>query len=676
MLLLLAIVASARAEVTWIEAPSHMRLYPRDAGSDSASVRIAGSLDGERQMFESIRVRVLRDARLVASLQQDLIYQDGKARFDLSTSIKAELANHRFEIHGLGGATATLVLAADSVVAGEVVVIQGQSNAEACKRGAEFSNAIQSPFIRVFGNGSESFPLDRKWRRGDGDVCSQGDGGTGQWGLRFARDVVDSSKMPVAIFNGAKGASGIGFFRRNPADHADSATNYGRMLLRLTESGVLAGVRTLVWYQGEHNAKEGMSTSAYREEFLVLKSQWTEDIPSLRRFYVFQIRNGCQASLSETEAIQEAQRSVAADFPEVGIMSTSAQIQLSDSCHYGYKGGYEAAGRNLYRIYARDVLSRSSVDDIDAPFVRFAVRSGANEITLRLGNPVDFVQWVSGSEGLFSLVGGGPVISGSSGSGRIALTTSGTLSSASTLGVRGRVPEPDPVVLNRNGVGMVHFQGMRVVAPGEMDSSVVAAMLRANGSSSTVGKVATSGSDGRITRLDLRGHGLGFLPADLFLLDSLVSLDLRENRLAALPREISALAARARIRIDGNRLCSLSTAQRVWIDSRTDAVDWLSTQQCGANSMRPGAAVSSTDVVRVVRTTAGYRVRFQSREPGRTIEVVRPDGRIILSETALEAEAFVSASRLQGSILILNVSRYGQKKQSLLLPPVILTTSP
>ena len=665
----LAGAGPARAQVTWSEAPSTLRLYPRNEGSDSGTVRIAGSATGTAAGFTSIRARVLREGRLVTTAQQTLNVLDGVARFDLSVAIRAELAQHRIEVQGMVGDAATLLLAADSVVAGEVVVIQGQSNAEACKRGAEFANSLQSPFIRVFGNGSESFPLDGKWRRGDGDVCSQGDGGTGQWGLRFARDVVDSSGMPVAIFNGAKGASGIGFFRWNPSDHDDSATNYGRMLLRLTRSGVLGGVRTLVWYQGEQNAKEGMSTSAYRSAFLDLKSQWTSDIPSLKRFYVFQIRNGCQASLSASEAIQEAQRSLV-DLPEVRVLSTSAQVQVADSCHFGFRGGYEVAGRNLYRLFARDVLSRTSLDDVESPLVRHAVRTGSQEITLRLANPFDSIRWVAGSEGLLSLAGGGgSVAAATTGTARVFLATSAPLSASTTIGVRGRFPEPDPVVVNRNGTGLVHFQGMATVTPRQMDSLVILALLRLNGSSATVGQVATFGNEGRLTRLSLRSLSLASMSPDLFLLDSLVSLDVRDNRLTSLPREILALAPKARIQVEGNRLCSLDVARRSWVDARSEAADWFAAQQCASTSIAGRPDPGGREVVRLVRGATGYRVVFPKERPDRRIDLLRPDGHLVISLPAPGTTLELPVAARPASLAILRVRDLQGTQAAILVPP-------
>lgn len=669
LLVLSTLAIAAGAQVTWTEAPSTLRLYPRIEGKDSATVRIAGSIEGSAAGFASIRTRVLREGRQVSTVQQALTYLDGVARFDLSVAIRAELAHHRIEVHGMLGEVATMLLAADSVVAGEVVVIQGQSNAEACKRGAEFANSLQSPFIRVFGNGSESFPLDGKWRRGDGDVCSQGDGGTGQWGLRFARDVVDSSKMPVAIFNGAKGASGIGFFRWNSSDHDDSATNYGRMLLRLTRSGVLGGVRTLVWYQGEQNAKEGMSTSAYRAAFLDLKSQWTADIPSLRRFYVFQIRNGCQASLAASEAIQEAQRSLV-DLPDVRILSTSSQVQVSDSCHFGFRGGYEVAGRNLYRLFARDVLSRASLDDIESPSVRYAVRTGSQEIALRLANPFDSIRWVEGSEGLLTLGGGGgAIVSATTRTARVFLSTSADLAASTTIGVRGRFPEPDPVVVNRNGTGLVHFQGLATVTPRQMDSLVVAGWLRLAGSSTAVGQVATFGTEGRITRLALRALSLAKVTPDLFLLDSLASLDLRDNRLADLPREISALPLRARIQVEGNRLCSLGVEQKSWIDARSETVGWLAAQQCGASSVPPAPDDPFRAGIRIVRAAGGYRATFPSEQPGRRIDLLRPDGHLLLSLPAQGRSVDLPAEVSSASLRILRVRVGDETGLARILPP-------
>ena len=512
---------------------------------------------------------------------------------------------------------------ADSVVAGDVIAIQGQSNAEACPWDGS-ANGNQSPFIRVFGDGSDVIPQDTLWRVGDGDVCGEGAGGTGQWGLRLARDIVDSAKIPVAIFNGAKGGQPVSFFQPNLSQHTDSTTNYGRMLFRLKQSRMLSDVHALVWHQGEADGGLGTSTTDYQTEFKTLRSQWLSDLPALRRIYLFQIRNGCGFPVSGVAAIKEAERQLA---NEVEIMSTSGQTHYAD-CHYPYENGYREFGDNIFRLVDRDFYGRTSQDDIEPPQVKFAEVASAKQITLIMAKVFDGLTWVGGADSEFSFAGtSAKFATGAVGGNSVNLSLSSAAGSVSAISYLGHEDSADPLVVNRNGIGMVHFTGFPITTPWHRDSVSVAMILKGNSLGLSVTSVVTRSSSGRAIALNLHGKGLRVLPGDVVYMDSLKTLDLGADSLSALPREITRLPSGISVKVDSNMLCQLPDSISTWIGKHSSTATWKNNQKCGTTAI-PLEEVREPDFVRYTfLDRRSLQLRFSPQAHSVEVEICGADGR-------------------------------------------------
>lgn len=655
--LLVLMAGMSWAQVAWKDAPLSLRLYPRAKGADTASVVISGTVNKTGAPYSEIRVRMYRNAVLQSTLSQSLSFSGDMASFRIATNIKAELAYYKFEMIGFADAKETLLRTADSVVAGEVIVIQGQSNAESCKRTTESANSNRNPFIRVFGSGNDIPPLDLQWHLGDGDVCSQGTGGTGQWGLRLARDIVDQEKLPVAIFNGAKGAMNANYFMWNLANHEDVQTNFGRMLQRLKLSGCASGARVLLWHQGEKNAQEGRYTWEYMSSFDTLRTQWRTDIPALEKIYVFQIRNGCAVPKDQVVHIKEAERLLAIQYDDVEIMSTSAQTHMIDSCHFGYKNGYEDFGDNIHRILQRDFYAPSSLEALEAPEVRFAEISGPTEITLRMANVFDQLRWVAGSEAYFNFVGTSAyVVSGAIKGSRVVLSLANVNRGAEKIGFVGATFDPDPMVLNNNGMGVVHFFDLPITTPAQSDSSAVAAILKANGLAVSVASVVTRNAAGRVVALDLHGRGLGVLPRDIVFLDSLKDLNLGENRLSVLPREVTRLPSAVSVNLDVNYLCKVTDSIGYWITQHSRNASWRSTQNaCSASEVTGREQARGLELVRVASFPGRVQLLFPRPDLVGRFEIYRMNGAVEYRGTAATSQVSLDVSGWARGLHVLRV---------------------
>jgi len=345
--------------VEFLTHPVNGQLYPRDAQS-LADVRISGQV--HQAGWQRMVVIASRDGIPFSVQAQQLLYNGGQAPFDLGVKIRAERHAYSFRVMLMNGLYTQQVGEADNVVAGDVFLLEGQSNTVAWDAyGEGLANREQSPWVRSFGTGAATSWIsarDVNWYMADGQTALD-KGSVGAWGLRMGRLLVDSTNIPVAIINGAVGATAIRYHLRKESNPGDTHSMYGRLLTRARNAGVADSVRAIIWHQGE---SDGSDAENYAEKFPQLHSAWLEDYPSVEMVYMFQVREGCAQPSVE---LREVQRSLKDYLPLLQVMSTTA-VPSHDGCHYHYAGYQEFANR-ITRLIARDLYGSGVTQNIDAP---------------------------------------------------------------------------------------------------------------------------------------------------------------------------------------------------------------------------------------------------------------------------------------------------------------------
>ena len=324
------------AQVSFTTLPLDKQLVARDVSTNKGHVIISGTYDrsgGGNPNYDDILVRVERDGSFYDSEIEPLNYTGNVANFFFDLLIDAELENYSIEIYGRVGASETLLdLPGDAndiledIVAGDVYIIQGQSNAEANMIVGSVNDSINN-YVRVYSSGTHKendlFNNDA-WYIGQGDGPKTTNGNTGQWGLVLANEIVERQNIPVAIFNGARGGRGIGYFQsddtNNEGGKSPTTNNYERLKYRLDTTGLAHKVRAIFWAQGENT----QDANNYYNEFLDIKSDWDQDYPNVEKYYIFQTDNNCVGDIENVMAIKEAQRQLAFDDDDIEIMTTAA----------------------------------------------------------------------------------------------------------------------------------------------------------------------------------------------------------------------------------------------------------------------------------------------------------------------------------------------------------------
>jgi len=126
-------VPVSAADVEFSNVPRAMQVYPRDVQANTADVIIAG--DVVSAGFDEIILTVYRDDVLYNTATQALSYSSGSAAFALNATITAELVNYDFVVTLFAGGTPTEVERIEDVVAGDILLVNGQSNAEELAHG-------------------------------------------------------------------------------------------------------------------------------------------------------------------------------------------------------------------------------------------------------------------------------------------------------------------------------------------------------------------------------------------------------------------------------------------------------------------------------------------------------------------------------------------------------------
>ncbi len=363
--------------ITFDEIPLDKQLVARDS-SNKGQVMFSGEVDDSPE-YDVIKITVRKSGSPGYSnvYSDNLSYSGGKAAFSIETEIEAELSNFYFEIELIDGGSTTLIDLPDGygndVVAGDVFIIQGQSNAEATERDFSADAINTSPWIRVLGSclpkdEAISDPDQNVWLEAIGDNSRGTPGFIGQWGLKLSNLLMVNRNYPIAIFNGARGGKSVDYFLENASnDSGETTNNYERLLHRLTTTGLTDKVKAIFWSQGENVSN---SISNYKLDFLNLKGSWLNDYVGIKNVYIFQTINGCisyyKNSVSRERLMytKEAQRQLAEEYGDIQIVNTDSFTQSFDDttnngtyydyCHFNYFGGYESFANRIYQFILND----------------------------------------------------------------------------------------------------------------------------------------------------------------------------------------------------------------------------------------------------------------------------------------------------------------------------------
>ncbi|TAE23358.1 MAG: hypothetical protein EAZ92_14720 [Candidatus Kapaibacterium sp.] len=328
--------------------------------NDSGVVEIAGIITGGA--YSLVELEQYRNGVLQKKQSQLLTTTKKKgvpeAQYSLKTSIKSELAQYDFRVYlrakqGASSPQDTLILKADSIVCGDVILCSGQSN-------MMLGNVPESPnaeYMRTFVYDIAGNNWKKSVETNTGGVQN---GRVGGFAGELQKRLVEEYKRPICVINGAVGGTTI-------EEHLDFPRRLNQsMLQRLQRAKLREAASAVFWYQGESNT----SAVNYNDHFEILLREWKEALPNLRTVYVAQIRSANCMPGTEYFAVREIQRRFQDKYPTVVSFATNA-VPFYDGCHFQDSGYYALAGQAM-KLYARDFYASTDTLNIVSPTIRKA----------------------------------------------------------------------------------------------------------------------------------------------------------------------------------------------------------------------------------------------------------------------------------------------------------------
>jgi hypothetical protein len=336
----------------FLELPQNLQFYARD-DNNKAIIPINGKVHSKQ--FDSIKIELFRNNVLYGFKSEKLIFAGDYAKFDLSVSINSELAEYKIAVY----LDNSLIAIRDSLVCGDVYLINGQSNSH------PYGNiSYSNEYWRSFGkhtNTDDYDPADTTWGLANGWGWYSVYFGVGNWGIELQRLITSNYNIPVCILNGGSGGSSIEYNIPDLTNKMNLTTTYGRLLYRAVKAKLADNVKAIFWHQGESNS---YNIHIYYEYYFdILYKTWKQDFKNLKKIYVFQIHPGCGGD--NQREIREYQRNFPKKYSDICVMSTVG-LDGHDGCHY-YENGYNQMASWIFRLVARDFYGSNDTYSIKPP---------------------------------------------------------------------------------------------------------------------------------------------------------------------------------------------------------------------------------------------------------------------------------------------------------------------
>lgn len=406
-ILIMGMTVRAISQITWNSLPRDFQFVPRNINTNKGKLIFEGTVT--QTGYTSITLTHKGSAGIGVKYTIPLTYNSfGQAYFYQTLYIQAGKINHSIEISLSNGSGNSVYSNIKNIACGDAFLISGQSNSVANSYNGLANPVYGDSFIRSYGSSSPGVAgalNDTGWYVADGDGIYT-KGCIGQWGLVFARYILDSASIPVCIINAGVGGTPITFHQKNPYNTEDLNSNYGRMLYRARKAGIYDKIRGIFWFQGE---SDGSNAVLHDSLFRKMHADWFKDFPGLERVAVVQVRNGCGGPTLE---LREKQR-LFKNLNRTHVISANG-LNWHDGCHYWFKNGYEKLGVLLFHQLKTALYSMKSIPENQPlnPYLVYFGNSAKTELCVEFTPLNATLKTDAGFHRLFLIEGGTVSITG------------------------------------------------------------------------------------------------------------------------------------------------------------------------------------------------------------------------------------------------------------------------
>ena len=283
------------------------------------------------------------------------------------------------------------------------------------------------------------------------------------WGMALAKKLVEDTRIPVCILNGAVGGTRID---QHMPDHVKTSNKerpiYGNLKLRVVAAKLTHGIRGVLWHQGE--ADQGFDGPdncygcvLYENYWLELTAAWKKDYPNIRNYYLFQIwPNACsQGGTRNSDKLRDVQRQLSRLYSSLSVVPT-LDIPSGASCHFK-TDDYEKMGLAMAPLLERDIHGMVFPQPISSADLKKAsyTTDRKDEITLEFDQPV---AWYDALASQFYLDGEpGKVTSGSVSGNLLKLKLMAPATAKTITYITDKKWDPKTLLYGKNGLAALTF---------------------------------------------------------------------------------------------------------------------------------------------------------------------------------------------------------------------------
>ncbi|MBL8028492.1 MAG: Ig-like domain-containing protein [Fibrobacteres bacterium] len=335
--------------------PGNLHFYPRKSDNTSDIV-VKGRVVAAGKT--KVAIALTRNGLVIDTLHSTLSYDNSSANFRLSPVIKAELAEYGIRVW----LDDSLCRSVDSIVCGDVILINGQSNSISNMRDGETHEYVRTYEISPAG-----------WTYGK----------EGDWAQRVGLRINQNHNLPVAIINNGASTTGI-------AGHLPPSSGlYNGLVARARDGGVQKQAKMILWYQGELDCQYLANMNTYASNFNILYTGWMTDFPGIQKVYVCQINMWEKSSpeLNFAAEIRNIHRKLQDTYSNLEVLATVGTPYYDG--HYSTQG-YRILGERIYGLINRDFYAKTFQPELSSPNIRraFYSNAGHTEVKMVFDQPV------------------------------------------------------------------------------------------------------------------------------------------------------------------------------------------------------------------------------------------------------------------------------------------------
>ncbi|MEI6603967.1 MAG: DUF2341 domain-containing protein [Verrucomicrobiota bacterium] len=444
------------------EKPVDNQFFARDDNNEGTLYYNGTLTDSADTVF----LKLYADDKLVKTESQK---PKADKSYGFAVKLKAGMVIYKVEFGSKSGSTEKIQQTVTNLVCGDAYIIDGQSNAV----GYNYENTdkrqdltrTNSPWIRSFGgNGEAGDPLTGGW----GNALVERLTPTSPdrvyfisvWGMVIAKKLVEDTKIPVCILNGAVGGTRID---EHMPDHLGKKRPiYSNLKKRVIAAKLTHGIRGVMWHQGE--ADQGFDgpdncygCEMYEQYWLDLTAAWKQDYPNIRHYYIYQIwPNACsQGGTRNSDKLRDVQRRLSRLFSSLSVVPT-LDVPSGASCHFK-TNDYEKMGLAMAPLLERDIHGKVFPQPVSSADLKKACYTTAkkDEISLEFDQPV---AWYDALASQFYLDGEADKIATGSVSGnQLTLKLKAPSSAKSITYLTDKKWDPKTLLYGKNGLAALTF---------------------------------------------------------------------------------------------------------------------------------------------------------------------------------------------------------------------------